>query len=62
MKDIFQNFFDYKLNFNMTNEEFEKVKNLYIKYQSFCLILSKNVFPNILNKIILQKILLKSKI
>ena len=46
MKDIFQKFFDYKLNFNMTNEEFEKVKKFVYQISEFLFNLgAKNVFP-----------------
>ena len=48
---ISKNFFDYKLNFNMTNEEFEKVKKFVYQISEFLFNLgAKNVFPNILNK------------
>ena len=48
---ISKNFFDYKLNFNMTNEVFEKVKKFVYQISEFLFNLgAKNVFPNILNK------------
>ena len=48
---IKNNFFDYKLNFNISEQEFERVKKFIHKISGFLYDLGAvNVFPNILNK------------
>lgn len=48
---IKNNFFDYKLNFNISEQEFERVKKFIYKISGFLYDLGAiNVFPNILNK------------
>ena len=48
---ISKNFFDYKLKFNITTEEFEKVKKFIKQISEFLFNLGAvNVYPNIINK------------
>ena len=46
-----KNFFDYSLRFNLSNQEFERVKKFIYKISEFLFDLGAvNVFPNVLNK------------
>ena len=53
---IKKNFFDYKINFNISEQEFERVKKFIHKISEFLFDLGAvNVFPNVLNKNNLSK-------